>query len=198
MGQEQPGTSQPHDKNGTVIHFTKVFASNSGICMEENLGINLNLGAGKVKWPNWLTVGLSDSDIICDLRKINLPNDYADQMAAIHVLEHFYYWDALPTLLEWKRVLKQGGKLIVELPCMDKVIGYLHQCVEKNIPLSNTMSWHAIYGDPKYKDELMCHKWGYTVEMLTRLLGEAGFRDITVMEPLYHFPVRDMRVECVK
>jgi predicted SAM-dependent methyltransferase len=166
--------------------------------MEENLGINLNLGAGKIKWPNWLTVGLSDSDINCDLRQLDLPNDYADQAAAIHVLEHFYQWDALDVLKEWRRVLKPGGKLILELPCIDKVIGYLCRCVEKGIPLSNTMSWHALYGDPKYKDPLMTHKWGYTVQMLTALLEEAGFHSIEYQKPRYHFPDRDMRFEAIK
>jgi predicted SAM-dependent methyltransferase len=72
------------------------------------------------------------ADIQCDLRKLELATDSADAVAAIHVLEHFYEWEVYDLLTEWKRVLKPGGKMILELPCMDKVFAYVHNCVTLN------------------------------------------------------------------
>lgn len=198
MGQEQPGTSQPDDQGSARFHFKKILASNTGQCMEEGLGVNLNLGSGKIKWPNWLAVDIERGDIKCDLRSLDLPNDYADQAAAIHVLEHFYQWEVIALLKEWRRVLKPGGKLILELPCMDKVISYIHNCITQNLPISPSFSWFVFWGDPKYKDPYMVHRWGYTKAMLEEALTLAAFREVTFMEPRYHFPQRDMRVECFK
>lgn len=101
-------------------------------------------------------------------------------------------------LTEWKRVLKPGGQLILELPCMDKVLHYLQLAMEKREPIAAFMSWWALWGDPNYKDPAMCHRWGYTKQMLVDLLASVGFEHITLKNPHYHFPMRDMRVECLK
>lgn len=162
-------------------------------------GIGLNLGSGPIRWPfPWKNVDLVQGDIQSDIRNIDLPDEYATAIAAIHVFEHFYQWETPAMLQEWKRLLKPGGKLILELPCMDKVITHLYQCVKEQKRISPTMSWFVFWGDPKYRHEAMSHKWGYTVAMLHEALSEAGFVDIEFSEPRYHFPFRDMRVEAIK
>lgn len=130
----------------------------------------------------------------CDIRDLDFPDEHADAIAAIHVIEHFYQWEALPLLKEWKRVLKPGGRLILELPCMDKVFTYISNCMKYDIPVSPTFSWHAFWGDPKYNTVEMCHKWGYTVEAINALMKQAGFTNIRNEEARYHFPQRDMRI----
>lgn len=101
-------------------------------------------------------------------------------------------------LKEWHRVLKPGGRLILELPCMNKVIAYLANAVNTKSPIFQHMSWLVFWGDPKYRDPAMCHKWGYSYEQLQKLVEEAGFKDVTFMHARYHFPIRDMRMEAVK
>jgi ubiquinone/menaquinone biosynthesis C-methylase UbiE len=137
-------------------------------------------------------------DIQADLKSLPLPDDYAEKAIAVHVIEHFYQWEVQEVLKEWKRVLKPGGKLVLELPCMDKVLNYLYQCLDKKQPLSPTMTWHVFWGDPKYKEPLMTHKWGYTEDMIAHELIQAGFGDIEFTVPRYHFEFRDMRVEAIK
>lgn len=117
---------------------------------------------------------------------------------AIHVIEHFYQWQVADLLAEWRRVLKPGGKLILELPCMEKVLTYIYACVKHKMPISKSMGWHVFWGDPRYRDPLMVHKWGYTTDMMKEVLRAAGFRDIQATTPRYHFEMRDMRLECVK
>ena len=121
-----------------------------------------------------------------------------DRIAAIHVLEHFYEWDALPLLQEWKRVLRPGGEMILELPCMNKVISYMTRCVAGGHPVNLAFSWWAFWGDPRYRTPAMCHKWGYTMESVQDLLRKAGFVEIQIERPRYHFAERDMRMTCHK
>lgn len=112
---------------------------------------------------------------------------------AIHVLEHFYEWEAVDVLKEWRRILKPGGQLIVELPCMDKVMDYLAKCATMKQPVFAQMSWWALWGDPRYKSVEMTHKWGYSTAMLQKALQQAGFTTVTLTEPRYHVKQRDMR-----
>jgi ubiquinone/menaquinone biosynthesis C-methylase UbiE len=168
--------------------------------VEDTYETAYNLGCGNKKWDGWINVDLhSDiSDIKCDLRKLEIASDSADAVAAIHVLEHFYEWEVADLLTEWKRVLKPGGKMILELPCMDKVFAYVSNCVINKEPLQPFMTLLALYGDPKHKSEAMCHKWGWFQNPLRNMLESVGMTEIKFCEPNYHFPFRDMRVECLK
>ncbi len=114
------------------------------------------------------------------------------------MLEHFYEWEAIDLLSEWRRVLKPGGKMILELPCMDKVFGYAVRCVSTKEPMHAFMTLHALWGDPKHKSVPMMHKWGYFTNSLVELLQTVGMRQIQICEPRYHFPFRDMRLESIK
>lgn len=119
-------------------------------------------------------------------------------MAAIHVLEHFHYWEVERLLSEWRRILKPGGKMILELPCMDKVFGYVVRCVEAKEPMQPFMTLNALYGDPKHMQEAMCHKWGWFTNQLIGMLDSVGMKEIKVVPARYHFPFRDMRLESIK
>lgn len=97
-------------------------------------------------------------------------------------------------LQEWIRVLKPGGILVLELPCMDKVFTYIANAINNKVPLANFMSWFPLWGDPKYRDPHMVHRWGYTIAMIQDLLAHSGLCDVQSETPRYHFPNRDMRV----
>lgn len=116
----------------------------------------------------------------------------------MHVLEHFWPWEVADVLLEWKRVLKPGGVLILELPNMTKVFGHIVARLRKGEQPSPSFSWLPLWGDPSYKREEMMHKWGYFEGDMMQILGEAGFTDIRQTEAKYHFPIRDMRFEATK
>lgn len=119
-------------------------------------------------------------------------------MAAIHVLEHFYKWEVASILREWRRILKPGGKLILELPCMNKVADYMGWAALYKIDMLDFMSMHSLYGDDKHEDPAMCHKWAWFKDPLENLLKDVGFAEVNFVEPRYHFLFRDQRFECVK
>lgn len=193
MGETASIICQSNDNGRTAVHSRTIFASNSGVCVEpSHPGVSLNIGAGRCIWPDWI------NDTSSDFRHLPYGGGTIDRIAGIHVLEHVYEWEAAPMLTEWKRTLKPGGLLILELPCMDKVLHYMAVAIQKKEALAGFMSWWPLWGDPKHRDPLMTHKWGYTKQMVIDLLTSVGFEDITVKQPNYHFPMRDMRIEAYK
>lgn len=138
------------------------------------------------------------ADVVADIRELPFPEHHADAMAAVHVLEHIYRWEVDDMMRDWLRVLKPGGVLILELPCMDKVFRYIADSIDRRALMSATFSWWPLWGDPKYREPAMVHRWGYTYGMLKELLIKAGFVNVKADKPRYHFPQRDMRVTAVK
>ena len=118
----------------------------------------------------------------------------AAQAVAIHVLEHLYRWEAVDVLREWARILQPGGQLVIEVPCMDKVYGYIRELKEGTTQVSAQMTAWAFWGDPRYQDASMMHKWGYCLHELIKLMQEAGLQDVQEAPTRYHLARRDMRV----
>lgn len=173
-----------------------------GISSEDMPGkIKLNLGCGRKILDGYINVDIvrspratRDPEIFCDLRKLSLPDNYADEAMAIHVIEHFYVWEVVDVLIEWRRVLKPGGLLILECPDVLKAASNL---VKRTDPQESI--W-GIYGDPLECNEYMSHKWGWTPETLTLYLQQAGFGKIREADPQWHGKrkLRDMRLEAFK
>lgn len=156
--------------------------------------IRLNVGSGDKYWPNAINVDAhGDVDVMGDLKTLPFDDAYADEIHAIHCLEHLHRKDAGTAVADWARVLKPGGRLAIEVPCVDKIAKLIVEG-EKNIHLTVM----GLYGDPRDPKPDMMHKWGYTKGELADLLREAGFKDVVVKEPIYHIQARDMRVEGVK
>ena len=92
--------------------------------------VRLHLGAGDRSWPGWINVDcIGDQDLISDVTKLDLPDDYADEISAIHLFEHIPTPKVKQTLLEWLRVLKPNGQLSLEMPCLDNIVAFWIQGV---------------------------------------------------------------------
>ncbi len=163
----------------------------------------LNLGCGDKILPNYINVDVAASrkgqvpDVCCDLRSLSFPDAYADQILSVHVVEHFYQWEIRPVLLEWVRVLKPGGKLILELPNLLNAAKELLRHPEKaaQADREGALTMWVLYGDPAWKDPLMCHRWGYTPNSMKQLLVDLGLEHVR-QEPAQFKKrePRDMRI----
>ena len=162
--------------------------------------VKLNLGCGDKILPGYVNVDMVSSragkqpDVNADIRDLRkIKSSIADEILAVHVIEHFYYWEVVPLLQSWRRLLKPGGKLILECPNLL----YACQMIVENPEMhtqpgkAGQMSMWSLYGDPSWKDPLMCHKWAYTPVSLMAVLDEAGFQQAK-QEPA-QFKMREPR-----
>jgi predicted SAM-dependent methyltransferase len=164
--------------------------------MENHVGgrVRLNIGSGIHRWPGFVNCdAYGDADVITDCKKLPFETDYADEIHAIHFVEHIPRLEIDNMFVNWHRVLKRGGKLCIEVPCLNKMAQMILDG-EKNI----RMTLLGIFGDPRDPKPGMMHAWSYTQEELSEILRQAGFENIQVMEPKFHFPRRDMRIEATK
>lgn len=161
--------------------------------------MRLNLGAGAHRWPGFCNVDLNDDpkagppDLRSDVKHLLLDDGVAEEIHAIHVFEHIPRLEADKVVQEWRRVLVEGGKLVIEVPCMDKIAKLIVDG-EKNM----RMTLLGIFGDPRDPKPDMLHKWCYLQSELHSMLEGAGFRHVEFKEPAFHFQARDMRVEAIK
>ena len=156
--------------------------------------MRINCGCGDKYMPGFVNVDRhGDPDIVSDACPLPFPTDSADELWAIHLFEHLHRKDATPTLTEWFRVLKPGGKLVLEMPSLDKIAALI-VAGEKNL----RMTVMGLFGDPREENPDMMHQWAWSNAELLDTLSSVGFRDIIFPDPIFHFKVRDLRVEARK
>lgn len=169
--------------------------------------LRLNLGCGDKILPGYMNVDVAPGragkvpEIISDLRALPFDGDSADEILSVHVIEHFWRWEVQDVLREWVRVLKPGGRMILECP---NLIAACQEIIRnppsaKGEGMECQRSMWVLYGDPSWRDPLMVHRWGYTPESLAEIMRQAGF--INVRQEPVQFKLReprDMRVVGMK
>jgi SAM-dependent methyltransferase len=166
--------------------------------------LRLNLGCGDKILPGYVNVDVVESragmkpDVICDLHDlVPFADASADEILSVHVVEHFWRWEIGDVLKEWMRVLKPGGRMIVECPnLLSACRTFLEdpQRYARDDESGQRTMW-VFYGDPKWKDPLMIHRWGYTPDSLKALLTEAGLSEVRHEPAQFKLrEPRDMRI----
>ena len=162
--------------------------------------VKLNLGCGHKLMEGFVNVDLSGNwsgikpDVEADISKpLPFPDNHADEIHAYHVLEHFWRWTVPDILADWMRVLKPGGTLVLEMPCFDKILGYMIEKGTTGEPMDARLSLWGLYGDPCYESEEMTHKWCYCMAEITAVMEDAGCEMIMIEAPKTHIAMRDMR-----
>ena len=166
--------------------------------------MKLNLGCGDKILPGYVNVDVvtaragREPDVICDLRDLApFASDSADEVMAIHVVEHFWRWEIEAVLREWLRVLKPGGQMVIEVPNLlaacEALLANPVAGAREDQAGQRTM-W-VFYGDPAWQDPLMIHRWGYTPQSLMDLLHSVGLINVRREPAQYKLrEPRDMRV----
>ena len=162
--------------------------------------VRLNLGCGDKILPGYVNVDVVEAragarpDVVCDLHDLAPFDDAsADEILSVHVVEHFWRWEVAGVLREWLRVLKPGGRMVIECPNIRSACETFLQDPQRfaRADQEGQRTMWVFYGDPKWKDPLMIHRWGYTPESLRALLEEVGLRDVR-QEPA-QFKLREPR-----
>lgn len=148
----------------------------------------LEIGSGPYPTPGYVHVDLDPRAAHLELRapthRIPLPDDWADEIRAVHVLEHVFPKDVESTLREWKRVLRPYGLLDVHVPDGAALAGSLTDGDPERF-------WAAqvgIFGypgvpvpveGPQAVDRNMPeHRMLFTAGQLEEMLRRAGFSEV--------------------
>jgi SAM-dependent methyltransferase len=162
--------------------------------------LRLNLGCGDKILPGYVNVDVAESragmkpDVLCDLHHLTpFADAVADEILSVHVVEHFWRWEVLDVLREWVRVLKPGGRMILECPnLIAACAAFLADPARAAGPgTEGQRTMWVFYGDPGWQDPLMVHRWGYTPQSLAALMQEAGL--VNVRQEPAQFKLREPR-----
>jgi predicted SAM-dependent methyltransferase len=110
-------------------------------------------------------------DVTMDIRTLAYPDDSADEILTVNTLDHMTKEDAMRALVEWKRVLKPGGQLIIDVDDRQKqaqILTSAETVEEVEWALRLIYCDHAAAG--------RTHWWGYTPAYLKDLLTRLGFQ----------------------
>ena len=133
--------------------------------------VKLDLGCGNNKHAaDWIGVDTHEqADIQAPMWAVPLPDACADELYSSHALEHVMKAQVIPTLREWRRLLKRGGWLTLRVPD-------LAWCVRNWLATGCGNGWEldTIFGSQEHEGN--CHRTGFTLPMLRFYLSKADFR----------------------
>ena len=100
-------------------------------------------------------------DLTMDLKNLTFKPGSVDEICAFHVLDHLFPNEIIPTLLNWKKLLKVGGKLFVVVDDFEYI------------------SRAFVGGDISIEivNEMHSHPTQFSRSHLVNLLREAGFKE---------------------
>jgi predicted SAM-dependent methyltransferase len=81
--------------------------------------LEIGVGNNPQKDNEWLHQDiriLPGVDLVCDAKKLPLPNESLTDIFSSHVIEHFSWREVKNVLIEWLRVLEIGGRLEIITP----------------------------------------------------------------------------------
>lgn len=139
-----------------------------------------------------------DLQFCCSFDEIPVSDNSFDEMISIHSIEHISWRKTAPTLKEWYRVLKPGGKLRIECPnfrwiCetylkngaeLQKDLEDLHPSERKHLKVKGWNS-HTLWANFKMFSSTAngdIHLAGLDAFTLGHMLEEAGFGAVEVLQ----------------
>lgn len=156
--------------------------------------VKLHLGCGTKKFREYINIDSTGSpDVFADITALPYSENYADEILAVHVFEHIFPQKSVEVLRHWHKILKPGGKLVMEMPDLKKVLEFFKD--PKSHP---ALTMFALYGGEQTGRIEDVHKWCWTFDTLKPLLEQAGFKEVVEKHASYHIPARDFRVEGTK
>ena len=162
-------------------------------------GVKLHLGCGPDIRPGYINVDLYNpaAELKLDITSLGYFRDESvDEIFMNAVLEHLWSFEQVRALKEWRRVLKPGGKLIINsIPDFDVIVRAFTRHEAGNI--GDRFDLYNVYryshGDPSPENRFgQIHKDVFTRDKVRDLLTSAGF-EIQNMENVRW---KDEPVEC--
>jgi predicted SAM-dependent methyltransferase len=149
--------------------------------------LRLHLG-GELLRPGWTIVNAQPApgvDVVASITDLSMFRDAsAAAIYASHVYEHLSNREVAAAFREAFRVLAPAGEIMIAVPDLEILTTML-----AHPALSRADRWHVqrmIYGGQI--DPFDFHKTGFTFDLLTAALEDAGFRHVTRVQDFNLFP----------
>lgn len=146
--------------------------------------MKLDIGAGTEREPGWTTLDVnpkSGADLIDDATVLaTIPDQSCEHIRAVHMIEHLYHFQVLPTLALWHRKLKSGGRLTLYIPDVRTEM--------ERFLLRDTHAerfFNIVYGKQWSNDPAAIHKTAFWPERIEELLLCAHFDHVQAIPPRY-------------
>jgi predicted SAM-dependent methyltransferase len=198
------GTPQSH-----TTPAGKAGALNEYLRTHPTSPVKLHLGCGGMRWQDFVNIDLYPTDgstpdssrsgcvadVFADIRHLGLPDASVDEMFSAHTIEHFVRWEAIAMLEDWYRMLKPGGRLVLETPDFWRCVLWLAHPLGRRRQAARSQ----FYGNQWDRLDFETHRYVWTARELARTLKEVGFSRVrTTHRTETHYPGRDVRAEAIK
>ena len=146
--------------------------------------LRLHLGCGNNSLPGYVNIDKYNrqADRLMDVGRLDYPDNSVSEVLTSHMIEHVPLSEFQAMLLEWKRVLKPGGRLTIRCPNHEL---YIRMWLEGDPEYRWGAGLNAILGiqdrGPGHLNRNL-----FTVTRLEQLIREAGFEVHACQE----FPTR--------
>lgn len=154
----------------------------------------LDIGSGTAPLPGYTTVDpyVGTADYQCQMWALPFAMDTVDEIYSSHALEHIPRKMVIPTLTEWKRVLKPGGTIVLRVPDLE-------WCCQHWLANQNT-GWDlmVIFGNQNEGNvEGETHRTGFSEKILKMDFFTVGLK-ITKFEKLWTHEQQTLSIEATK
>lgn len=171
-------------------------------CKRYNKDIKLNIGGGGIRIPGYLSLDAVDgrADIKMDAAALDFETNSVSSIIASHIFEHLNPYKVQDILIEWMRVLKPGGRLIMEMPDIEQLcLRFVSSTKAERYGILN-----AVYGSVNTtgkgpQSEITSpHLFGWWPESIWDTLWSAGYVNVAFGPEQWPHPESNMHVEASK
>lgn len=162
------------------------------------MAIKINVGAGDQKIPGFTSVDLYDkaADIQADICELPFDSEAVDEIVAYQVIEHVHYAKSQQMFDEMFRVLRPGGKVIVETPNIDVVCrNILEEGLTDKWIYNLVGEYYRPHDKNRYDDwehhAGSIHRNPWNFERLREVAMKAGFRQIKRRSQADYYPCEE-------
>jgi SAM-dependent methyltransferase len=143
--------------------------------------LRLDIGAGALDVPTLVSIGgvarpdgawttvdaYTPADIRAEMWRLPLPDGSVEAIWSSHALEHVPREMVQPTLREWLRVLRPGGKVTIRVPNLN------YACAHWLAHPEDPFAIKALFGSQDHEGEF--HKHGWNLASFRADLSAADF-----------------------
>ena len=142
-----------------------------------DLAVRLAIGEREAGEGGWTTVDLFGGDLQREMWDLlGICTGEVEEIRCVHALEHVPKAKVLPTLREWHRVLRPGGRLTVDVPDLDYIAR--HWLEHEAGPITDAWALDIIFGNQG--DEGQFHMTGFNSRLLEAAITAAGFAGASI------------------